>query len=281
MEEIKAIDVMNYPFTPTLQEEFWSGYEFDFMRKAIFKGKNPMMVCSAEEYVKEMDRIGYETVFISMPKVFSFRNKKVEPDFTPDEIYDSFKDYPDRFVGLAGYNPLRIKESLEEIEHAVRDLGFKGVYAHTYGYDITPDDRRMYPCYAKCVELEIPFSIQLGHSLELLPSKGGRPLLIDTVALEFPDLRLIGSHTGWPWCDEMIAMAWKHPNVYMDISAHLPRYLDESIKQFMTTRGKNKVLFGTNGIGLEACLSQFNEIPMNDEVRKKILRENATRLFGL
>jgi len=101
------------------------------------------------------------------------------------------------------------------------------------------------------------------------------------VALEFRDLMLIGFHTGWPWCDGMIAMAWKHPNVFMDISAHLPRYLNESIKQFMTTRGQNKVLFGTNGIGLEACLSQFNEIPMKDEVRKKILHENATKLFGL
>ena len=65
MEDIQAIDVMNYPFTPALQEEFWSGYEFDFMMKEIFKGKNPMMSCSAEEYVKEMDRIGYEKIFVT------------------------------------------------------------------------------------------------------------------------------------------------------------------------------------------------------------------------
>ena len=106
-------------------------------------------------------------------------------------------------------------------------------------------------------------------------------MYLDQVALDFPELKIVGSHTGWPWCEEMIAMAWKHPNIYMDISAHLPRYLDKSIIAFMTTRGQDKVLFGTNGLGLEPCKKQFMELEMKDSVRSKILRENAIKLFKL
>ena len=175
---------------------------------------------------------------------------------------------------------------IEQVFQRLRKKGDGALIAYVTGGDPKPKwtlkiVEELIHNGADIVELGIPFCIQLGHSLELLPSGPGRPLLLDKVALEFPDLTIIGSHTGWPWCEEMIAVAWKHPNVYMDISAHLPRYLDESVKQFMTTRGQNKVLFGTNGIGLERCLTQFDEIPMKDEVRKKILRDNVIRLFNL
>jgi hypothetical protein len=171
--------------------------------------------------------------------------------------------------------------SVREIEIAVKEYGFKGVYAHLLGWDMRPDDRRMYPCYAKCVELGIPFSVQMGHSLELMPSEGGRPIYIDKVALEFPELNFIASHAGWPWCEELIAMASKHPNVYMDISAHLPKYLEPAIVQFMNTRGKNKVLFGTNAFGLGRCKDQLMEMTLKDETKQKVLRDNALRIFNL
>jgi len=182
---------------------------------------------------------------------------------------------------MAPYNPLDIMGSLRIIESAARDFGFRGVYAHTLGQNVKPDDKSMYPCYAKCVELGLVFSIQLGHSLEVLPSDPGRPIYLDQVALDFPELTLIGSHTGWPWCEELIALAWKHPNVYLDVSAHLPKYLDKSIVNFMDTRGRAKVLFGTNGLGLRRCKEQFMELPIKEETKKAVLHDNAARIFNL
>ena len=241
-----------------------------------------MVECSTDEFVAQMDETGYDKVFITMPKMYSWNEKKMAIDFTVDEIYDSIKKYPDRLIGMAPYNPLKINESLKDIDKAVKDYGFKGVYVHTYGYGISPDDKLMYPLYAKCVELDIPISLQVGHSLERLPSEPGRPIYLDEVAMYFPELTIIASHTGWPWCEEMVAMAWKHHNIYIDISAHLPKYLDPTIINFMTTRGQNKTMFGTNGLGLKRCKEQLMERPMKkEEIRKKILRDNAVKIFKL
>ena len=281
MEDIKAVDVMNYPFTPELQEIFWGGYELQIMLKNIFKGNIPMVRCSTDEYIELMDKAGYDKVMISMPKIYSWHDKKLAIDYNIDDVYETIKQYPDRLIGLAPYDPFDPVKSVYNIEKSVKEYGFKGVYSHTLGQNIPPNHRLMYPCYSKCMELDIPFSLQVGHSLELLPSDPGRPIYLDQVALDFPELKINASHTGWPWCEELTALAWKHPNVYLDISAHLPKYLDKTIVQFMTTRGQNKVLFGTNGLGLELCKKQFMELEIKDKVKNKILRENAIKLFKL
>lgn len=281
MEDIKVIDIMNYPFTQDLVDKWWSSHEMTLMKNTMFKGKIPFLVTTPDEFVKEMDKLGYDKIFITMPRMYSYHRKELLVNFTIEEIHGMIKDHPDRLIGMAPYHPFKIMESLEIIERAVKEYGFKGVYAHTLGHNVPSNDKLMYPCYAKCAELGIPFSIQLGHSLEILPSDPGRPIYLDQVALDFPELTIIGSHTGWPWCEELIALAWKHPNVYLDVSAHLPRYLDPSIVNFMNTRGRKKCLFGTNGIGLARCKEQFMELQVKDETKQAVLRDNAIRVFKL
>lgn len=275
-----AIDVLNYPFTAEGMKKFWSTPEMKEMADRVLGGHTPQGV-SPEQFVAEMDEAGYERVFIAAIKMGSYRGRWLANDFSSQEVYEMIRNYPDRLVGMAGYDPLNIMASLHEIEIAVKEYGFKGVYAHTLGWDIQADDRRMYPCYAKCIELGIPFSMQIGHSLELMPSGAGRPIYIDKVALDFPELPFIASHTGWPWCEELIAMASKHNNVYIDISAHLPRYLDRSLAQFMDTRGRDKILFGTNAFGLKRCKQQFLTLSLKEETERKVLRENAVKVFKL
>ena len=279
-DEIMAIDIMNYPFTPEGMKKFWSSPEMKEMSERVMGGHTPQG-SPTEQFIAEMDEAGFEKAFIAAVKMGSYRGRWLANDFTNQEVYEIIKNYQDRLVGIAGYDPLNIMASLREIETAVKEYGFKGVYAHTLGWDILPDDRRMYPCYVKCIELGIPFSIQMGHSLELMPSEAGRPIHIDKVALDFPELPFIGSHRGWPWCEELVAMASKHKNVYIDISAHLPKYLDPSIVQFMNTRGQDKVLFGTNAFGFKRCKQQLLELPLKDEAKQKILRENAVRVYKL
>jgi len=282
MEDIKAVDIMNYPFTKELVEKWWNGsHEMRLMKDTMFKGKIPFLIATPDEYVAEMDKLGYDKIFVTMPKMFSYHRRELLIDFNIDEVYGTIKDYPDRLIGIAPYHPFKIMESVENIERSVKEYGFKGVYAHTLGHGVPPNHRSMYPCYSKCVEMGIPFSIQLGHSLEVLPSDPGRPIHLDQVALDFPELTIIGSHTGWPWCEELIALAWKHPNVYLDISAHLPKYLEPSIVKFMDSRGRKKCLFGTNGIGLARCKEQFMELSIRDETKQAVLRDNAMRVFKL
>jgi predicted TIM-barrel fold metal-dependent hydrolase len=279
-EDIKAIDVMNYPYTPEGLKKFWSSPEMQEMAKRVLGGHVPQGV-PADKFIKDMDEAGFDKVFIAAVKMGSYKGTWLANDFSSEEVYQMIKDHPDKLLGMVGYNPTNVMTSVREIETAVKKYGFKGVYAHTLGWDIRPDDRRMYPCYAKCVELGIPFSIQMGHSLEMMPSEGGRPIYIDKVALDFPELIFIASHAGWPWCEELVAMASKHTNVYIDISSHLPRYLDKNIVQFMDTRGQDKVLFGTNAFGLKRCKQMFLEMPLKDDTKKKVLRDNAVRIFKL
>ena len=147
-----------------------------------------------------------------------------------------------------------------------------------------PNDKLYYPLYVKCIELDIPFCTQVGHTGPLMPSEPGRPIpYIDEVALTFPELKILGGHIGYPWTDEMIALAWKHEHVYIDTSAYLPRYYPPQLLHFMNTYGSDKVLFGTNFpmLALEKCAEQARALDLKPEVKRKFLRENALRLYKI
>ena len=278
-ENIMAIDVMNYIFTQEGLDKFFGGSPE--MREMIARVGHKPKGSSPEEFIAQMDEAGYEKVLVSAVRMGSYSQKWLSNDITAEDVYEAVKDHPDRLVGLATYDPTEIVESLDRIETAVKEYGFKGVYCHAMGWGVAPDDRRMYPCYIKCIELGIPFSMQIGHSLERMPSEPGRPIHIDNVALDLPELTFVASHTGWPWCEELIAMVSKHKNVYMDISAHMPRFLEPSLVRFLNSRGRNKVLFGTNAFGLKTCKDQFMGLKLKDETYQKVLRDNAARVFKL
>lgn len=280
-QDIKAIDVMNYLFTPERARRTMAEEDY----KRLFSTTRPpdqmAKGFTVEEFVAQMDEAGYEKTLIPALRMYSYRNRKLISNDPIEEVYEVAKKSNGRLVGLAGYNPLRIMESLREVEKGVKEYGFKGVYCHLLGFDIRPDDPRMYPLYAKCAELGVPVSMQVGHSAEAMPSECGRPMYLDKVALDFPEVVLIGSHTGWPWREEMIAMAGKHQNVYADCSAWLPATLDPSFVRFMDGWGRDKTLFGTNSFGFKRCKEQFLQLPLKDENKVKILRDNAIKVFKL
>jgi predicted TIM-barrel fold metal-dependent hydrolase len=226
---IKAIDFMYYVATPEFiakWNEAKKGELICRMEKAI--GGLPQYD-SIEAMIAKMDEAGVDKVFITQCKMWSYRNKWMYMDTTLEEVAQYTKRYPNRFVGLASYNPFRIKESLLELEQAIKVHGFKGVYIHIYGFDIPLHDARMYPLYAKCVELNVPVSMQVGHVLEAMPSEHARPIYLDRIAGDFPDLKIIGAHTGWPWVEELISVCYKWDNVYFGVDAWMPKYLKPEI----------------------------------------------------
>jgi predicted TIM-barrel fold metal-dependent hydrolase len=117
-----------------------------------------------------------------------------------------------------------------------------------------------------------------------MPSEPGRPIpYLDEVALAFPNLRLVGGHLGYPWTDEMIALASKHEHVYIDTSAHLPRYYPPQLVDFMNHQGQDKVLFATNFpmLRFETCVQQVRQLNLPPAIETKFLRENARRVYRL
>ncbi len=281
-QDVKAIDIMYYVATREFIERWTRAKEGELvcrMERAI--GGLPAYD-SIEEMIRQMDEAGVEKVFIAQCKMWSYWRKWMYMDTQLEEVLAYTQRYPDRFVGLAGYNPYRITESLREIERAVREYGFKGVYVHIYGFDIPLHDRKMYPLYAKCVELDIPVSLQVGHVLEAMPSDCGRPIYLDRIACDFPELRIIGAHTGWPWVEELISVCYKWENVWLGIDAWMPKYLPPALVQFINSRlGQDRCLWGTNGLPWKENLRQVEELGLKPEVKRKLLRENALRVFKL
>lgn len=279
---IKAIDFMYYVATPEFiarWNEAKKGELICRMEKAI--GGLPHYD-SFDAMLAKMDEAGVEKVFITQTKMWSYRNKWMYMDTRLEEVAQYTQRYPDRFVGLAGYNPFRIKESLAEIERAVNEFNFKGVYVHIYGFDIPLHDAKMYPLYAKCDELKIPVSLQVGHVLEAMPSEHARPIYLDRIASDFPDLKLVGAHTGWPWVEELISVCYKWDNVYFGVDAWMPKYMKPEILHYINSRmGADRCLWGSNGLPWKDSLDQWDEMGLKEGTQRKLFHDNAVELFGL
>lgn len=233
---------------------------------------------TAAQIVESMDRAGIQKLMLSAwhrPGQWVYHN---------DLVAEMVQQYPDRFVGVAAVNLEKPVDAVRELERAVKELGFKALRVIPWLWNRPPNDKFYFPLYVKCIELDIPFCTQVGHTGPLMPSEPGRPVpYLDEVALVFPELKIVGGHIGYPWTDEMIGLAWKHENVFIDTSAYLPRYYPPQLLHYLKTYGQDKVLFGTNfpQLSLEKCTTQVKELNLPLDIQAKFLAGNATRIFKL
>lgn len=278
-----AIDVWCNPFTPEgIKHLFIDNEEVYFMMGVQWGRTANMKGYSAEEFVAHMDKIGVEKVCVPALKQAFYRKNKMGADFDYADIAKLVRKFPDRIVGLAGINPFERMEGVRKLEHAVKEYGFKGAHVHPFGFGLPINAAEWFPFYAKCAELGVPVVFQVGHSAEFMPSACGRPILLDDIALYFPELKLIGGHTGWPWVEEMIAMAWKHPNIYVAVSGHAPKYWDKNLVHFLNSRGKGKVVWGTDYplILHQESLAQIEALGLKPEAKQALLHDTAASIFG-
>jgi len=206
------------------------------------------------------------------------------PMLSNDDVAAAVTAAPDRFVGIGSVDLFRPMDAVRELRRCVRTLGFRGVRMLPWLWRLPPNDRRYYPIYAECIELGVPFCLQVGHTGPLAPSEPGRPIpYLDEVALDFPELVIVGGHIGYPWTLEMISLARKYPNVYIDTSAYKPSRYPPELVEYLRTGGRKKVLFGSNYPMLmpAACLSEISTLGLDDEAQRLFLYDNAKRVFGL
>jgi|SRR5215475_12719794 len=188
---------------------------------------------------------------------------------TNDEVAAAVRAHPDYVVGVASVDISRPMQAVRELRRCVKQLGFKGLRILPWLWGLPPDDRRYYPLYAEYVELDITFCLQVGHAGPMRPSDPGRPIpYLDNVAHEFPELRIVGGHIGFPWVNEMISLMMKHPNVYVDTSAYKVTRFPQELVAYMRGPGKHKVMFGTNYPMLTPaeCLAGVEALSLGDEV---------------
>jgi uncharacterized protein len=206
------------------------------------------------------------------------------PLISNDEVAALVRARPEVLTGVASVDLSRPMPAVRELRRAVSQLGLRALRVLPWMWNLPPNDRRYYPLYAECIELDIPFCLQVGHTGPLCPSEPGRPIpYLDEVALEFPELVIVGGHIGYPWTEEMISLATKYPNVHIDTSAYKPRRYPAALREYLKGHGRRKVLFGSNFPMLMPadCLAQVDELGLDEEARRLFLGENARRLFRL
>lgn len=278
-----VVDVWHQPFTSEMMSRCY--IDDEEQRQVIEKWglRDRLRGRTPDEFIADMNRYGIATVLIPSLQIRSFVHQRMQVSFTVKEIQAIVSSHPTRLYGLYGINPYTRMAGVRELEHAVRHFGFVGAHLHPYGFELPLHDRRYYPFYAKCVELDIPVVIQVGHSAEAMPSEVGRPILLDAVALDFPELLIVGAHTGWPWVEELIALAWKHANVFIATTAHLPRYWDASLVSFINTRGIGKVMYGSDYPVLDwaGSLEQIRELGLKQDAVAALLYGAARRVFRI
>jgi len=200
-----------------------------------------------------------------------------------DEVAAAVGRYPERFRLVAGADLRKPMEAVRELRRRVAE-GTVGLRIIPWLWELPPTDRRYYPLYAACVDLGIPFCTQVGHTGPLRPSETGRPIpYIDQIAIDFPELVVVCGHIGYPWTTEMIAVADKHANVYIDTSAYAAHRYPAELVDYLKGRGKQKVLFGSNYPMMTAAraLARLEDLGLDDETRELFLTENARRVFKL
>ena len=219
-------------------------------------------------------------------------HSSVHETFIPNELVAGLAArHPDRFVPFAGIDPLKGMDAVRELEHWVAERGFRGLSLRPFMIGLPADDRRYYPLYAKCVELGVPVSIHSSANWTTVSvSDLGHPRHIDAVAADFPELDIVMSHAGYPWVLESVLLAWKYPNVYLELAAHRPRYIAtpgtgwEPLLRFGQTTIRDKVLFGTGWFLLGRppgqVVDEFRALPVGEDVMELWLGRNAQRLLS-
>jgi len=280
-----AIDIVCNLFTPREVSEGRTGVDQDFLEKIRFPDELRKGV-TIEDYLRKMDAAGVERSLLIAVRAGDLRMKG-SFEIPYEYVHEICRLYPDRFSGLAGVDPYRGMQGLRELEQAVKEYGFVGAHLYPHWFELAPDHARYYPYYAKCCELDVPIMMQVGHNLiyqrdRRLPSVG-RPIALDPVAIDFPDLKLIGIHIGIPWTDEMISMAWKHDNVYIGSDAYGPKHWPESFVHYINTYGSHKVMFGTDWpvLAPEGAISDINALGLKPDSQQRLMRDNALRVFRL
>jgi predicted TIM-barrel fold metal-dependent hydrolase len=202
-----------------------------------------------------------------------------------DEVAAFCAEAPDHLVGVASVDLFSPMDAVRELRRCVKELGFRGLRMLPWLWRLPPNDRRYYPLYAECIELGVPFCLQVGHTGPLMPSEPGRPIpYLEEVVLDFPELVVVGGHIGYPWHLEMLSLARRFDNVYIDTSAYTPRRYPAELVAFMRSKsGRHKVLFGSNYpmIMPSACLNEVDDLELDAQARELFLAGNAARVFGL
>jgi predicted TIM-barrel fold metal-dependent hydrolase len=283
--DIKAIDLMlNVP-----GEDNSGWYEFmkplflDEESRRVFKMPAQYMFKDIPDTGKQADYVSYT---VQKMDEHNIERAMFGVDDNNEVAKEALERFPQRFFCSYHANPNNGMDEVRKIERLHREFGIKAVTAFPSGLcpQVPINDKRWYPIYAKCVELDLPIACCVGVPGPRLPMAPQKVELIDEVCWFFPELKFVMRHGAEPWTDLAVKLMIKYPNLSYMTSAFAPRHYPKAIIDYANTRGSDKIMYAgyfPMGLSLERIFKELPDVPFKDEVWPKFLRENAIRVFKL
>lgn len=282
------IDFSSVPQTPELAKTapHLANYRRVYEASEAAVERKPLSKQSLKDYLDMYERLGARHVVVKakdLETTFGYR-------ITNEDVAAFCKEHGPRYVGFAGVDPFKGMTALRELEHAVKNLGLRGLNIQGFENKIYINDPRMFPLYAKCIELDIPINLHTSVNFSTSTAMDfGQPKLLDEVMVHFPELRVCAAPPGFPWIQELIAVAWRHPNVSIGLVAVRPKYLAtpnsgyEPLLQYCNSILQDRIIFGSSypSQPVGRCVEEIEALPLKDNVKRKWLHDNAARFLGL
>ncbi|HXP31161.1 MAG TPA: amidohydrolase family protein [Stellaceae bacterium] len=280
---MRIIDLHCYPNT-----EPWIRCQGPYV-EALAKYWNRAWTWKQEaEVVQDFTAAGVEAVLVAL----DLETTAKTPPLSNDYVKGMQSRHPDRIIQAWGaVDPFKGEAAIAEAKKAITELHMLGFHFHPIMGHFAVDDRRFYPLFETINALRVPVMIDVGTTGMGAGMPGGlgaklrhaHPAAIDALAADFPDLTIIAAHPGWPWADEMTAVALHKGNVFWEMSGWAPKYFPAQLKIDIRARLQDKIMFGSDypSMPYERLFKEWAELGYSAAVMEKIFHQNAERLLGL
>lgn len=241
-----------------------------------------------EDVVQDFNKAGVEAVLVAL----DLETTAGTPPCSNDFVKGMQERHPDRIIqSWAAVDPLNGDAAIREATRAIEELGMLGFHFHPIMGHYAVNDPRLYPLFEEINRLRAPVMIDVGTTGMGAGMPGGmgaklrhaHPSAIDDLAADFPNLTIVAAHPGWPWVEEMTAIALHKGNVFWELSGWAPKYFPAQLKVDIRSRLKDKVMFGSDypSLPYERILREWDELGYSGEIKEKIFHANAERVLGL
>ena len=264
--------VGGYEAMPPFMDRYKTLYDFEGLCNLPFA-----------DYLEEMERSGVSLAVLHAEYAYG------DVDQLNRTVGEFVKQFPQKLLGFAGIDPTASQDTVADLDLYVSEYDMRGLNLQTCVQGWYANDKRLYPLYSYCQEKKLPVSIHA--SVNFMTNRKidyGHPLHLDEIACEFPDLTVVANHGGWPWVTEMVAVAWKHSNVFIELGGISPKYIAkpgsgwEPILTYGNSVLQDQILFATDSlIPYERVFKEIDQLPLKDSAKEKFLCANAMRVLGI
>ncbi len=278
--------ILDFRIIGTGEDFFPGGYDalpaFMARYKQLYDFQR-MCALPFEDFLTEMTQAGVSRAVLHAEYSFG------DAELLNKTVAEKVQAHPDKLIGFAGIDPPSSQDPVADLDRYVTRWGMKGLNLQPWVQGWYANDKRFYPLYSYCQRAGIPVAIHASLNFALHRRMDySRPLYLDEIAGDFPNLTIVANHGGWPWVNEMVAVAWKRPNVYLEIGAVSPKYIARpgtGWELFLTYGNsvlQDQILFATDSlIPHDRAVREVDQLPLKDEVKEKLLYRNAVRVLGL